>query len=690
MKRVILALIIGLCAIGCVVTVRPLASGQSGGPATDGITRLVITERKPAFGGASFGDAGPYEFVLGTAYGELDPKSPRNAAVAYIQYAPLNARGRVEYSMDFTVLKPVDINKGNGRLIYDVMNRGHEKALWTLNLSTLDPRCVTSTAAATPQCLGTEPADVSDPGRAFIMKRGYTVAWSGWQAEHSEGMASRPGLLRANFPVAIKDGKPLVGISRDEFTSVPSGPTFTKLLTYTAANADQSQAVLTVRQREQDPWQPLPASSWTYVDPMHVRVTAAPGFDREALYEFVYPATDMVLDGLAYPSIRDFVSFLRNAAADSTGQSNPFRPAKPYIAAFALGSYVLKDFLHEDFNRDVAGRQVFDAMMPLLTGTNKFFVNFPFGQPSRLTRQHEDHLFPGDQFPFTYATSKDRFSGKIDGLLIKCTASHTCPKIIHFDSDTEYWQVRGSLVTTDTQGRALALPPNVRVFTPAGLPHNSTPLSAAGAGPLDRGICQQPRNQLQYRYYVRALFADLDQWVTAGVAPPASRYPNFKDGTLVPVAKLAQNWPAIPGLPFSPMIDNVRLTDYGTQPPTVTGDPYPIFVSAVNADGNPIGGIVPPEIAVPLATYAGRNFRAKGFAEGELCDLSGSQTPFALTKAERLASGDARPSVEERYRDQADFTAQLTRAAEALVDARLLLPEDAATIEAARLPVPKL
>jgi hypothetical protein len=688
MKRASLALVIGICIVGSIVAVRPLASGQGDGASAGSITRIVITERKPAFGGVAFGSAGPYEFVLGTAYGELDPKSPLNAAVADIQYAPVDARGRVEYSMDFTILKPVDINRGNGRLIYDVMNRGHEKALWTLNLSTLDPKCVTSTAAATPQCLGTEPADVSDPGTAFIMKRGYTVAWSGWQAEHSEGMASRPGLLRANFPIALQNGKPLVGISRDEFTSVPNGPTFTKLLTYTAANLDQTQATLTVREREQDPWQPLPASSWSYVDNEHVRVTAAPGFDREALYEFVYPATDMVLEGVAYPSIRDFVSFLRNAGADSTGAPNPFRPAKPYTAVFALGSYVLKDFLYEDFNRDAAGRVVFDGMMPLLTGTNKFFVNYPFGQPSRLTRQHEDHLYPGDQFPFTYATTHDPKSGKTDGLLIRCTVSHSCPKIIHFDSDTEYWQVRASLVTTDTQGHALGLPPNVRVFTPVGVPHNSTPLSAAGVGPLDRGICQQPRDQLQYRYYVRALFADLDAWVTAGVAPPASRYPNFKDGTLVPVAQLAQNWPAIPGLPFSPMIDNVRLTDYSTQPPTVTGDPYPIFVSAVNADGNPIGGIVPPEITVPLATYSGRNFRAKGFAEGELCDLSGSQTPFALTKAERLASGDSRLSVEERYRDQADFTAQRTRAAEALVQARLLLPEDAATIEAAKLPVP--
>ena len=168
-----------------------------------GITRIAITDRHPAFGGTSFGAPGPYEFVSGTAYGEFDPKAPMNAAVVDLQYAPRNADGRVAYSMDFTILKPVDETKGNGRLIYDVMNRGHEKALWTLNLSKLDPNCVTSLSAAEPQCLGTEPADVTEPGTAFIMKRGYTVVWSGWQAEHSAGMASRPGLLKANFPIAI-------------------------------------------------------------------------------------------------------------------------------------------------------------------------------------------------------------------------------------------------------------------------------------------------------------------------------------------------------------------------------------------------------------------------------------------------------------------------------------------------------
>jgi len=667
MKRAIL-----IVGIGCIVALQ-LAGGQAKAPAGVGITKIVIAKRQAAFGGASFGSTGPYEFLTGTAYGELDPKAAMNAGIVNLEYAPVNARGHVEYSMDITILKPVDINKGNGRLVYDVLNRGHEKALSDLNLS---------------ENHSTPPAEVTDPATALLMKRGYTVAWSAWEAEDS-AETSKPGLLKAKFPIAVRDGKPITGISREELTTVPPQPVFTLALTYPAANLDPSAATLTVREREGDQRKPVAGSSWSYVDARHIRIAAPPGFDTEALYEFIYPATGAVVEGIAFASIRDFVLFLHYADRDSTGQPNPVHPATPYKAVLGLGvsqsGRLLRDMLYQDFNIDDSGRIVFDGIFSLVSGSRKTFTNAQFAQPGRFTRQHEDRLFPGADFPFTYATTTDPFSGKTDGILVKCTKSHSCPKIFHLDTDTEMWQGRASLVVTDPSGKPVSIPDNVRVYIP-GVPHESNDIVGSTLGTPERGVCKELKNQLRYRYYARALFLALDQWVTEGVEPPPSRYPNLKDGTLVTMAEAAKLWPSIPGVPFSPAINKIRPLDYSHQPPTASGPEYPIFVERTNADGNPIGGIEPPEIAVPTGTYSGRNIRAEGFAEGDLCSLYGSYIPFASTRKERLANHDSRLSLEERYQNQEDFTAKRKQAADRVVRERLLLPEDAATISAETLP----
>ena len=91
------------------------------------------------------------------------------------------------------------------------------------------------------------------------------------------------------------------------------------------------------------------------------------------------------------------------------------------------------------------------------------------------------------------------------------------------------------------------------------------------------------------------------------------------------------------------------------------------------------------EVAAPTATIAGWNVRAPGRREGDLCALSGSFIPFASTKAQREASSDPRPSLEERYGDSAGFVKAVEAAARKLVGERFLLQEDADRyIQAAR------
>src|ERR1700693_2586700 len=205
MKNIIRVLGVGFALLLC-----GSANAQQSAPAGGlGVTRLVIVKRQIAFGGASFGNAGPYEILTGTAYGELDPRAPGNTGILNLNRAPLNTNGHVEYSVDIMILRPLDLKKGNGRLLYDFVNRGRNTALARLNESG-------DTFAA------------NDSGNGFLMNRCYTVAWSGWQAD----APNTSPLLKANLPIAVENGKPVVGVSREELTDVPAGPVFTQTLTY--------------------------------------------------------------------------------------------------------------------------------------------------------------------------------------------------------------------------------------------------------------------------------------------------------------------------------------------------------------------------------------------------------------------------------------------------------------------------
>jgi hypothetical protein len=655
--------VIRVLGVGLALFLSGSAIGQQNAPVTGlGITRLVIAKRQIAFGGASFGNAGPYEILTGTAVGELDPREPGNTGIVNVNRAPLNAKNHVEYSVDFMILKPVDAKKGNGRLLFDFVNRGRNTALARLNESG-------------------DTFAVKDSGNGFLMNRGYTVAWSGWQAD----APNTPPFLKANVPIAMENGKPIVGMSREEFTDVPTGPVFTQTLTYPAL-LDTTGTTLTVREREADSRKPLPASSWHFIDERHVEITAAPGFDRGALYELIYTATNETVDDIGLAAARDFVSFLRYADQDTTGQTNPVRePGTAFKAALAFGvsqtGRAINDFIYQGFNADISGRVVFDGALPLLSSTRRTSTNFEFAQPGRFARQHEDHEYGGDQFPFSYASSKDSVSGKTDGFLILCEKSHTCPRILHLDSDTEFWQNRDSLLVTDASGRPLALPENVRVYMMSGLAHNVAPNWNT------RGNCQQLQNAINYGPYARALLVALDRWVTDGAAPPPTTFPNLKSHTLLTLAKVQASYPAIPGAPFSPLFNPLQVIDQKSMPPEASGPAYPLFFPSMDSDGNPQGGIILPEIAVPIATFSGRNVRSEGFSAGELCGLAGSYIPFAATKQERLASGDPRLSLEERYKSAQDYADKRKHAVDVLMQQGFVLPEDAEAL-ARSMPLP--
>jgi hypothetical protein len=179
----------------------------------------------------------------------------------------------------------------------------------------------------------------------------------------------------------------------------------------------------------------------------------------------------------------------------------------------------------------------------------------------------------------------------------------------------------------------------------------------------------------------------LDLWVTEGVSPPPSQYPKVGDGTLVRPDRKSTSFPKIRDVRYQGLHNRQLFLDYGPHisrgqmdihPPRQIGNgAYTILVPKVDRDGNDVAGIRLPAVQVPIGTYTGWNLQPRRLAEDELSGLLGSYIAFAKTKAGRHKTGDPRLSVEERYRDQADYVQQVSRAARVLVEQRFLLPEDA-------------
>ncbi len=380
--------------------------------------------------------------------------------------------------------------------------------------------------------------------------------------------------------------------------------------------------------------------------------------------------------GLGFAAQRDVMSFLRYETKDGQGNPNPLASQGLPTVSIAMGisqsGRFLRDFLYQGFNEDLQGRIVFDGMHPDIAGSRKTFTNFRFSQPGRWQKQHEDHDYPGDQFPFTYVTMKDPISGETDGILEKCSRTNTCPKIIHSDGEYEIWGARASLIVTDPRGHDLQLPDNVRVFAYAGVQHGGGP--GVFAREPRAGICQNLNDPMSLRDIRTALTVDLYQWVAKGVAPPDSRFPTVESGGLVPPKSVG--FPHIPGVTFTGIYNDLRLHDFSTLPPK-EGPAYTVLVGRVDADGNMVDGVRHPFLEVPIGTYTGWNLRRAGYGEGEQCAANGSFIPFAKTKAERQASGDPRLSLEERYPTHEAYVSKVKAAAEALVRDRLLLRDDA-------------
>jgi hypothetical protein len=619
-------------------------------PAAAEVTRFEVTgPSQAAFNGKEFGDAGRYERLLARASVSLDPADPRNAVIADLALAPRNAQGRVEAVAEVIILRPAEPFRGNGTMIVEVPNRGRELMGQLYN-----------DGAANALMLN------QDPGNGFLMRQGYTMVWVGWQADISAGEG-----LRLEAPVIPN----VVGRSREEYLfDNATNPTSVQL-TYPAAT--QEGATLTVRGQADDPRQTPPDLRFRFLDPRRIEITRPAGFDAGALYEFVYTAKDPTVQGIAFAGVRDVASFLRRekSAANPLAANGRVTVDRAVLHGISQSGRFVRDYLYLGFNEDERGRQVYDAMLPHIPGTRRTFTNSRFAQPGRNPTPHGDRHYPADQFPFTYGVTEDHLTGRRDGLLLRCRVTASCPRIMQTDSEYEFWGARASLLVTDTQGNHVDLPPEVRAYMLSGHPHFAA--ASAVASDLDR--CSLPVNPLQAGAPMRALLVAMERWVREGVEPPASRFPMRAHGTLLPAQDL---YPAIPALGYRGTFGPAQLVDNEALPPVVRGE-YTVLLPRVDRDGNAVDGLRTPVIEVPKATYTGWNPRAVGFAPGALCYNTGAVLPFAATRAEREASGDPRPSLQERYPTQAAYEAAVKAAAERLAAERLLLPAELEAITSA-------
>jgi hypothetical protein len=658
------------------------------------IYKFLLEKREPFAGGHEFPITGAYEKLTGKLFGEVDPASKRNKVVVNLEKASRNRRGRVEYSTDFFILKPADMGRGNGKIFYDAPNRGGKRILAFLNDG--------------PQ--SNDPATVEDAGNGFLMRQGYTIAWCGWQGD----LVPVKNWLVLSVPVATEAGKEIARPTRTEIVVDEQGIKCQPLSgdervrSYLAATCDKTQASLTVREKSYGERIAVPISEWEFarcatdpktgsekLEPSATDLYLHSGFKPGHIYELVYVAKNPLVLGLGFAAVRDFVSFLRYHSKDQTGHANPLagRKAAPAVhRAYGWGrsqsGRFLRDLVYQGFNEDEAGRKVFDAIAPHVAGGGRLFLNYEFARPVTSSQQHTNQLDP-ELFPHAYNVLPDAQTGRRDGILKR---PKTDPLVFHTQTSTEYWQKRGCLAHTDGKGRDLALPANVRVYVIASAQHNSP----FGSEPVKEET-QQTTNPLPAGDVLRALMVALDAWASHGIEPPPSRYPRARDGTLVTPERASTGFPKIPGVRYAGLHNRQLFLDYGpalhrgrinVHPPRPIGNgAYKILVPKVDNDGNDLAGIRLPAIAAPLGTYTGWNLRPNDLAEDELAGLLGSYIPFARMKAERQTSRDPRLSLQERYRNQADYVAQVSRAARRLVDERYLLPEDAERIieEAKRL-----
>ena len=648
------------------------------------VVRVEITSRGDVQEGKPFGNTGPYEKIVGRVYFAVDPANPHNRQIVDLDKAPRNAQGEVEFSADLYLLRPKDMTKGNGSVLFEVSNRGGRGILSLVN--------------------GRD----GEYGDGFLMRQGYTIAWVGWEFD----LSSQGERLRLSAPVAHEaDGKEIHGLVRGDFTPSEKRDDWPLGHILLGPDGGNSYAVddpagernrLTVRDSPTGDRTNISRAEWSFAHVVDGKLTPDPhfihlntGFLPGKIYEVVYSAKDPAVVGAGLAAVRDFLSYLKYDPQATA----PVKRA--YAVGISQSGRFLRHFIYQDFNADEQGRQVIDGVISHVAGAGRGSFNHRFAQPSRDAQPMSSLFFPTDLFPFTDLPEEDPDTDAKAGLLDAASKSHTVPKIFYTNTSYEYWGRSASLIHTTADGKKDApLAHNTRVYFLAGLEHFTVPFppeNRVGGNP--DYTAQQKANPNPIQWYWRALITDMDQWVRDGKEPPPSTYPRIAEKTLVPLAKWS--FPKIAGVnkprevslayhierEISFLSAATHKEELVTVEPPRVGNAFAVLVPQSDADGNDLGGVRLPELQVPLATYTGWNLRDPSIgAPEQRVSFLGSWIPLARTAEQRKKLGDPRLSIAERYKSQEEYMSKFEQAAKKLIAQRFLLQEDLpAILERGRL-----
>lgn len=646
-------------------------------PARAGVERVEILERAVLAEGRGFGGVGPYERLRGRLHFAVDAAAAENQAVTDIRLAPRDAQGRVAFAADFMMLRPVDGGRANGRLLFEASAAAGPALLSLFN-------------DATNALL---PSSSAEAGNGFLMDQGYSLLWMGWNWDVAPG----DGRLRADLPLALDGGKPLFGrvLAEIAVTQPTTAARITggaRAVGYAPAVPDDPDAVMTVRESAGAPRVQVPRERWrfgrkvgarTIHDPAYVTLDG--GFKPGALYTVSHVARGPRVAGLGLAAVRDALLFFHFERADRYGAPNPLIAGggelPRAVIAFGHGesARMLQTMIHDGLSADGRGRLAFDGALLNALGAAKGPFNHRFGQGARETAGDLGADYPTFWYPFATAPQADPVTGENRGVLDRAAANDAAPRLFYVNTSTEYWTRAASLTHTGI-GAAADLAPHARarIYAVAGAQQRS----GATDERLDLAHCVNP---LDYRPVLRSLLLHLDAWITLRAEPPASDYPTIAGAALAPAAAYLEAYPKIPGA-RAPVraLDPLRM-DFGgcflsgivdVLPPR-TGRPFGVLVPLTDADGLERAGIRLPDVSVPLGTYTGWNPQnAATGAPDRLSRTEGSFFPFPRTEDERLAAGDPRRAISERYANRDAYTQAYAAAALALAEKGLILGSD--------------
>lgn len=644
-------------------------------PVAAKVTRVVVERTEPTRIGTEA--TGDYEVLIGRFFGEIDPRARGNSIITDLEKAPRNSRGNVEYDATFRLARPIDPAKRSGLLMYDVPNRG---------------MIITGALRG---------GSSQEPG-------GHVWVASGWQGD----LANGNGFQSVNVPIAHEsDGRPTTGpvlIRLSKLSAVArSAPLTTglgiKVKRPLPVSLDTSKAALWGEERSGRRTE-VPAGEWAFADcrdkpfpgtPDPAQLCTKAPFDPDAAYSLTYEGRDPAVLGVGFAATRDLISFLRSGKPDDAGTPNPAGEHTRWTigtGASQSGNY-LRSFVHLGFNADEHGARAFDGINPQVAA-RQVPLNIRFGVPGGAASTYE----LGSEGTLWWGRYNDRVRGRgKSSLLDRCSSTGTCPKIMETFGSAEFWGLRASpgLVGTDARSD-IALPDKFRrYYFPATAHGGSLGKGFVPQGDPRRPGCLLPGNPNPVDPTLRAVQNALVAWVVSGREPPASRYPTLAGGDLVRPTALAMGWPEIPGAPhpdgklnefvdydFGPVLRYNDVSGVVTRQPPVLRRTMVSLVPRVNSDGNETSGIPSVHLQVPLGSYVGWNVENSGIDKGRNCGFEAGFIPFERTEAERIAKGDPRPSLEERYRDHDGFVARVRQVAAQEVVAGWLLPDDAAKIVA--------